>query len=144
MDKQFKFTDARIRALPASPGSASSTDLEVSDTEITGLKCLSGETGRKRFLLRYIIDGRKRSIGLGRFPEVDVATARSVAQRFRRMLAEEQDPKHEQLAASQRPTVSAFCWDTFLSLQKEAQEVVEPGCAMFSGSCRAILGASRL
>ncbi|MCW8195723.1 site-specific integrase [Proteobacteria bacterium 005FR1] len=119
MDKQFKFTDARIRALPANPTAASSTDLEVSDTEITGLKCLSGKTGKKRFLLRYIIDGRKRSIGLGRFPEVDVATARSAAQRCRRMLAQGQDPKEEQLAAKQRPTVSAFFWDTFLPLQKK-------------------------
>jgi len=47
MDKQFKFTDARIRALPANPASSRSTELEVSDTELTGLKCLSGKNGSK-------------------------------------------------------------------------------------------------
>ncbi|SQD79921.1 hypothetical protein [Moritella yayanosii] len=38
------------------------TELEVSDTEIIGLKCLSGKIGNKRFLLRYKFNGRKCSI----------------------------------------------------------------------------------
>lgn len=39
---------------------------------MTGLKCLSGKSGRKRVLLRYVVRGRKRSIALGRFPDIDV------------------------------------------------------------------------
>jgi len=68
MDKKFKFTNECIRTLPANPASASSTDLEVSDTEVIGLKCLSGKSGNKRFLLRYVFVGRKRSIALGTIP----------------------------------------------------------------------------
>ncbi|SET35551.1 Site-specific recombinase XerD [Marinobacter segnicrescens] len=119
MDKHFKFTDARIRALPANPASASSTDLEVSDSEITGLKCLSGKSGRKRFLLRYVYRGRKRSIALGKFPDIDVAAARKAAQQYRALLAEGRDPKEEHDALRLRPTVSEFFWHTFLPMQKK-------------------------
>lgn len=38
MNKQFKLADARIRALPANPPSSRSTELEFSDSELTGLK----------------------------------------------------------------------------------------------------------
>lgn len=119
MDKQFKFTDARIRALPANPASSRSTELEVSDTELTGLKCLSGKNGSKRFLLRYTFNARKRSITLGRFPDIDVATARKAARRYRGMLAEGIDPKAEQEEQSLQPTLSEFFWQTYLPYQKK-------------------------
>lgn len=77
METRFRFTNERIRALPANPPEAKSTDLECSDTEVVGLKCLSGRTGQKRFLLRYrTLDGKKRSLTLGRFPTLDVNAAR--------------------------------------------------------------------
>lgn len=55
MKKKFKFTNASILAFPANPKDAKSTDLEVSDTEIVGMKCQSGKNGSKRFLLRYTL-----------------------------------------------------------------------------------------
>ncbi|NVP03413.1 DUF4102 domain-containing protein [Photobacterium damselae subsp. damselae] len=59
-----------------------STELEFSDTDVTGLKCLSGKTGSKRFLLRYQINGKKTSIAIGRFPDVDLSTARKIARQY--------------------------------------------------------------
>ncbi|MGB0468851.1 MAG: Arm DNA-binding domain-containing protein [Pontibacterium sp.] len=79
MNTKFKFTDARIRALLSKPATVKSTELEYSDTELTGLKCLSEKSGNKRFLLRYVFQSRKRSIALGRFPDINVATARKAA-----------------------------------------------------------------
>jgi len=64
MKKKFKFTNASIKARPANPKDAKCTDLEVSDTEIIGLKCLSGKNGSRRFLLRYKHLNRKCSIAL--------------------------------------------------------------------------------
>jgi len=79
MNKRFKFTNEKLRSLPANNPDAASTDLEVSDSDISGLKCLSGKTGTKRLLLRYKTqDSRKRSIAIGRFPDIDVTTARKV------------------------------------------------------------------
>ncbi|MCV6589963.1 MAG: Arm DNA-binding domain-containing protein, partial [Marinobacterium sp.] len=121
MDKKFKFTNERIRTLPANPASASSTDLEISDTEVIGLKCLSGKSGNKRFLLRYVFEGKKRSIALGRFPDIDVATARKAAREHRAVLADGKDPKAaaERAQESAIPTVSEFFWQTFLPLQQK-------------------------
>lgn len=119
MYTKFKFTDARIRALPINPATAKSTELEFSDTEIKGLKCLSGKSGNKRFLLRYIFRSRKISIALGRFPDINVATARKAAQGFRAMLAEGTDPKAEQAEQKQQPTLSEFFWNTYLPYQKK-------------------------
>lgn len=119
MNTKFKFTDARIRALPSNPATAKSTELEFSDTEITGLKCLSGKSGSKRFLLRYVFQSRKRSIALGRFPDINVATARKAAQGYRAMLAEGIDPKAELAEQKQHPTLSEFFWSTYLPYQKK-------------------------
>jgi hypothetical protein len=49
--KKFKFTNANLKSLPSNSANSSSTELEVSDIEIISLKCLSGKTGNKRFLL---------------------------------------------------------------------------------------------
>lgn len=130
MNKKFKFADARIRALPANPSTSASTDLEVSDisddgSNAVGLKCLSGKSGKssksgsKRFLFRYTFNSRKRSIALGRFPDINVATARKAARRYRAMLAEGIDPKAEQEEQKLQPTVSEFFWNTYLPYQKQ-------------------------
>lgn len=77
MERKVKFTNERIKALPANPPDAKGTDLEFSDTEVTGLKCLSGSTGNKPWLLHYSTSyGRKSSIAIGRFPDIDVARMR--------------------------------------------------------------------
>ncbi len=59
MIKKFKFTDPRIRALPANDPNSASTELEVSDTEVIGLKYLCRKSGNKRWLLRYTFESRK-------------------------------------------------------------------------------------
>ena len=44
MEKRFKFTNERIKALPANPpDTKKGTDLEESDTEVIGLECKSGK-----------------------------------------------------------------------------------------------------
>ena len=81
MKKRFKFTTANLKSLPINPKTSSSTELEFSDTEIVGFKCLSGKTESKRFLLRYQFNGAKTSISIGRFPDIDLATARQIARK---------------------------------------------------------------
>jgi hypothetical protein len=83
MKKQFKFTTSLLKSLPQNDTNASSTELEFSDTEVIGLKCLSGKTDSKRFLLRYQFNGAKRSITIGRFPDVDLNSARKIARQYK-------------------------------------------------------------
>jgi len=81
MIKKFKFTDTVIKALPDNSRDSRSTELEVSDTLVQGLKCLVGKTGNKRFLFRYTFNSKKQSISLGRFGDINVASARQLAQK---------------------------------------------------------------
>lgn len=90
MQNKFKFTTSALKALPANPPDPKGTELEFSDTEVIGLRCLSGKSGSKRFLLRYQFQGRKCSIGIGRFPDVDLATARKIARQHKALDREEQ------------------------------------------------------
>ncbi len=107
MEKKFKFTNERIKALPANPPNAKGTDLEVSDTEVIGLKCFSGKSGNKRWLLRYSTNsGRKTSIAIGRFPDIDVTLARKIARKHLQQIAEGHDPKAERDEIKKVPTVS--------------------------------------
>lgn len=112
MLKRFKFTDKAIRALPANPRDAKSTELEVSDTEAQGLKCLVGKSGNKRFLFRYTYHRRKQSIGLGRFGDISVATARKLAQQYRVSLLNDVNPKAERDCHT-KLTLNAFFTDHY-------------------------------
>lgn len=69
MNKKFKFTTSSLSNLSRHSYSSKSTELEFSDTEVIGLRCLVGRTGNKRFLLRYTspVTRKKASIGLGSY-----------------------------------------------------------------------------
>ncbi len=95
MIKRFKFTNATLRNVPANTAQSKSTDLEVSDTECLGLKLLSGRNGSKRFLFRYTFNGKKRSIAIGRFPDIEITMARNIARKHKGQIAEGVDPKAE-------------------------------------------------
>jgi hypothetical protein len=83
MKKRFKFTTAKLKSLPINPKTSSSNELEVSDTEIVSFKCLSGKTESKRFLLRYQFNGVETSISIGRFPDIELNTARQIAKNIK-------------------------------------------------------------
>lgn len=136
MNKKFKFTNASIKALPANPKDAKGTDLEVSDTEIVGLKCLSGKNGSLRFLLRYTHLNRKCSIALGRFPEVDVGAARRIASKYKLQLAEGVNPQDAKNPINTIPTFSEFFWNTYLPIAKQRKITWNDDVSRFNHHCR--------
>ena len=127
--KPFKFTTQSIKSLPANQ-SLTSTELEVSDTESQGLKCLVGRNGSKRFLFRYTFENKKQSLAIGRFPEMSVGQARSIVKQWRESLCCGINPKLElnrpartvgstaNLAKSEM-TVSQFFWEIYLPYAKQ-------------------------
>lgn len=121
MIKQFKFTDKAIKALPANPKDSKSTELEVSDTQVTGLKCSVSRTGRRRFMLRYLYHGRKQSISLGSFDEVNVATARKIAQKHKLLVSEGINPK-EQETPTLALTLNTFFFEHYLPSIKKRKK----------------------
>lgn len=121
MIKKFKFTDTSIKALPANSRESKSTELEVSDTQVQGLKCLVGKTGNKRFLFRYTFNQKKQSISLGRFGDISVASARQMAQKHRVTLGEGINPKIERDCPT-RLTINAFFNEHYLPYIKKRKK----------------------
>ncbi|MEZ9893425.1 Arm DNA-binding domain-containing protein [Vibrio lentus] len=76
MQKRFKFTTTKLQSLPPNAPSSRSTEAEYSDMEITGFKLLVGNSGNKKYLVRFTLNGKKGSMSLGSFPEVSLTTAR--------------------------------------------------------------------
>jgi integrase len=115
MLKKFKFTDKSIKALKTPPRESPSSELEVTDTQTIGLKCLVGKTGNKRFLFRYTFNQRKQSMSLGRFglAGINVADARKIAQKYRMTLNEGINPKVDRNCPT-RLTVDEFFQQHYL------------------------------
>jgi integrase len=61
-----------------------------------GLMLLVKAGGARSWVLRYQIDGRRRDMGLGPWPEITLAAARVRALEARRLLADRRDPLAEQ------------------------------------------------
>ena len=57
-----------------------------------GLHLYISKAGRKSWVQRITIDGRRRDIGLGGFPSVSLAQAREKAADIRAAVAEGRDP----------------------------------------------------
>ncbi|MFT6906009.1 MAG: integrase [Oleiphilaceae bacterium] len=138
MKNKFKFTNAGIKALPANPSDAKSTELEFSDTEVIGLKCLSGKTGNRRWSLRYTLNGRKGTISLGRFPEIDVTTARAIAKKHKVQIAQGHDPKSLKQGLKGVPTVGEFFDQTYLPTARNRKKSWRDDAQRFRDFCKPI------
>ena len=74
-----------------------------------GLYLYISRSGAKSWVQRIVVDGRRRDIGLGAYPDVGLANARSLAHENRTAVAEGRDPVLEKRVAreaSRRPTPS--------------------------------------
>ena len=63
-----------------------------------GLHLFISKPGRKSWVLRITVDGRRRDIGLGGYPSVSLARAREKAAEYRTAIAEGRDPVAEKHA----------------------------------------------
>ena len=63
-----------------------------------GLHLFVSKAGRKSWVLRITVDGRRRDIGLGGYPSVSLARAREKAAEYRTAIAEGRDPVAEKHA----------------------------------------------
>lgn len=130
MSKSQRLTTTFLNNLKPNAKTAKSTDYEVNLSAMkdsglpTGVRCLVGKSGGKRFLLRYIspqIPGRKSAISLGRHPETDLVTLRKIAKEYRQKILEGIDPKLERdnQTAEKTMTLERFFDEVYLPLAKQ-------------------------
>src|SRR3954454_7535937 len=90
-----KLTDREVRtALPGRHG----------DDAVRGLMLVVQPSGTRSWMLRYQLNGRRRDMGLGPYPEITLARARERAMEARRLVKEGRDP----LAERSRGTALTF------------------------------------
>ncbi|ELF5326370.1 integrase family protein [Vibrio cholerae] len=129
MSKSQRLTTAFLNNLKPNPANAKSTDYEVNLSTMkdsglpTGVRCLVGKSGGKRFLLRYTspVTGKKASIGLGKHPETGLATLRKTAKEYRQQIIEGIDPKLERdnQTTEKTMTLARFFDEVYLPLAKQ-------------------------
>ncbi|MCU8220417.1 integrase family protein [Vibrio vulnificus] len=130
MGKSQRLTTTFLNNLKPNPRTAKSADYEVNLSAMkdsglpTGVRCLVGKSGGKRFLLRYIspqVPGKKSAIGLGRHPETDLVTLRKIAKEYRQKILEGIDPKLERdnQATEKTMTLERFFDEVYLPLAKQ-------------------------
>ncbi|MBL4822323.1 MAG: integrase family protein [Colwellia sp.] len=113
-ETRFKFTNAKLKALPSNHIDSRSTDAEISN-----LKLLVGKTGSKRYLVRYQIKSKKRSITLGKFPDINVNDARTIARKSLTLVASGVDPKQERENQKLMPTLDEYFNGSYLPYIKQ-------------------------
>lgn len=113
-ETRYKFTNAKLKALPANHIDSRSTDQEYTDAEISNLKLLVGKTGNKRYLVRYQIKSKKRSITLDKFPDINVNDVRNIARKHLTLVASGVDPKQERENQKLMPTLNEYFNDSYL------------------------------
>lgn len=69
---------------------------------VAGLLLSIKETGAKSWVLRTMVGGKRRNIGLGGFPDVSIAVAREKARQMKEKIAEGVDPVVERQARKAR------------------------------------------
>lgn len=137
MLKRFKFTTAKLMQLPVHDADSRSSECEYSDiSDITGFKILVGKSGKKKFLLRYSINGKKCSKALGVFPEVSLIDARSAARQIKSTIAEGKDPV-DIIEKNEIPTVKAFFESNYLPIAKTRKKTWRHDIARFR-LCRSL------
>jgi integrase len=96
-------------------------DYELRDTTIPGFLLKVTPTGRKIFMVAYVSrNGQRRKPAIGRFGEITVEQARSIAQDWLADVRKGNDPSAERSAARQAPTVSEL-FDRFISDYSETR-----------------------
>ena len=144
MQKKFKFTNAKLKSIKPHDKDSPSTELELSDdSDVSGLKLLVGKSGNKRFLLRYTFKSKKCSIAIGKFGDIDVATARKIAQKHKSLIAEGVDPKVEKDSYKTMPTLSEFFYKTYLPVIKTRKKTWSKDLERFSQFIERRLGDIR-
>jgi integrase len=84
-----------------------------------GLYLRVSETGAKSWVFRFQIDGKRRDMGLGRFPETTLADARNKALAHRRQRDDGADPLEARKAQRQSERVTAAKGRTFRQVAED-------------------------
>ena len=103
-----KWTKVVLEKLPPQVAGAASSNYEITDPSVAGLKLQVGTTGRKFFWFRATFRGEKIAIRIGEFGPMSIEEARAAAQKHRATLDRGLNPQDERNQQKAMPTVREF------------------------------------
>ncbi|MDH4981455.1 site-specific integrase [Hyphomicrobium sp. D-2] len=105
-----RLTKAAIESLPLPPIDAEGNPsaVEIADPLRKSLYLIVQSSGHKSWAVRYRHNGKTRKLTLGSWPAIDLATARDLATRALRAVAEGRDPQAEKLEARRQARTDLF------------------------------------
>jgi integrase len=77
---------------------------EVPDEKTPGLMLRVSYSGSKTWVVRYRRAGKRRRYNLGRWPQLDLADARTAARKYLGQVADDKDPAQDRADAKAEPT----------------------------------------
>ncbi|OYX32228.1 MAG: integrase [Brevundimonas subvibrioides] len=111
----------KLTKTAADAATAGKEPYELRDTMIPGFLLKVTPTGRKIFMVAYVAaNGQRRKPAIGRFGEITVEQARSIAQDWLADVRKGNDPSAERSAARQAPTVKEL-FDRFMEDYSESR-----------------------
>lgn len=94
---------------------------------VAGLVLQISSRGTKSWLLRVMVGGKRREIGLGGYPDVTVAGAREAAREYRKLIATGIDPVASRAEAKSKLAAAIASSITFEAAAGKYIEANEPG-----------------
>lgn len=79
-----------------------------------GLRLVVSKSGAKKWVLRFTLHGRRREMGLGSYPSVGLADARTSALKCRRMVAKRVDPIEARRMEAKRIPAFTACASRYI------------------------------
>lgn len=115
-------------------------ELEITDNVMKGLKLVVTRQGKKTWLFRYVINGTKRAMKLGNYPELRLADVRLIAQAKNDLLTIGKDPQHERDVQKAMPTVSEFFTKTYYPHAQKRKRSHSDDLSRFNNHLRDVIG----
>lgn len=144
MKPLLKWTKAALDRLPPQLAGAASSNYEITDPVVPGLKLQVGTTGRKFFWFRYSYRGKKLALRIGEFGPMSIEEARALAHDARAVVdkgGNPQDARHQQQAM---PLVREFAEDEYIPHATLNKRTYKNDIAKFRDHILPVLGGFRL
>ncbi|UTO18346.1 tyrosine-type recombinase/integrase [Acinetobacter sp. Z1] len=115
-------------------------ELEITDNVVKGLKLVVTRQGKKTWLFRYVINGTKRAMKLGNYPELRLAEVRLIAQAKNDLLTIGKDPQHERDVQKAMPTVNEFFTKTYYPYAQKRKRSHSDDLSRFNNHLHNVIG----
>lgn len=137
MNEKLKLDEAFVMSV-ACPDDK--RELEITDNLVKGLKLVVTRQGRRSWLFRYVINGKKRAMKLGDYPELRLAEVRLIAAAKNDLLVIGKDPQHERDVEKAMPTVTEFFTNTYYPHARKRKRSHSDDLSRFNNHLRGAIG----